>query len=186
MTISVFIKTKEFINKQISIMFRKILILLSVAASMFSCNDLDPQPVRSKYYEKDMELNEKYFDKVCGEWYNEKTSETERVYESLSLTSDNKCVFTVKSESREIVKINGTDTYTDWETQLDETQTGTWKLCYSDLDEGLEPYLSLNIRNQSDYILAQYCLFNGVDEDNLFVRLLFFDSLKRGHSEPSF
>lgn len=167
-------------------MLRKIIMLAVAVLLALSCSDLDPQPVRSKYYEADLELNEKYFDKVCGEWYNEKIDDTKKIYESLKLTSDKNCVLTIKVMSRKIVKIDGVDTYTDWELTFDETQSGTWVLGYSDFNDSTEPYLQLNIRGESNYTLSNFYPFNGVDDTSLLVELIFFNQLKRGHEEPSF
>lgn len=155
--------------------------MFAVAAMLIqACNGLDPKEVKSKYHEKNEELNELYFDKVCGEWYNVEDSSTWRYYENLVLTPNHECTYTQKFESRSIVKVNGVDTYTDWETSWDYTQTGgEWKLCYSNHNDGAAPYLRLDFNH-----LTEYKLFYGADDNNLYVQTFRFDNLKRRQQEP--
>lgn len=178
---------KKFINPLPINMFRKFLIFLSATLLTLSCNDLDPKPVLSKYHEEDMELNDKFFNKACGKWYNEKENDKLKAYESLELTSDKRCVYTLKTCSRKIVKINGVDTYTDWETVYDETEEGTWELKYSDMTGSAMPYLYMTVRNDNGYLISSgYHLFKGADDTTLNVTMTVFDSFTRGDKEPEF
>lgn len=168
-------------------MLKRALMLLSAAMLMFSCGDLDPQPVRPMYYEIDKELNEKFFDKVCGEWHNEKADETKKTYEYLKLDPDSRYTRHIRIMSRKWVKINGVETLTDWEISIDETISGNrWELAHSSFDGSVKPYIQLEAEageHSTSYVLY---LFNGADETTLYVETGLFDSLKRGFAEPGF
>lgn len=162
-------------------------MLLSAAMLMFSCGDLDPQPVRPMYYEIDKELNEKFFDKVCGEWHNEKADETKKTYEHLKLDPDSRYTRHIRVASRERVKINGVETLTDWEISIDETTSGNrWGLAHHDLSQGVCPCIELEITLEHHGTSRLVCPFSGADDTTMHVETGLFDSLKRGFAEPGF
>lgn len=168
-------------------MLKRILMLLPAAMLMFSCSDLDPQPVKPMYYEIDKELNEKYFDKVCGEWHNENAGETKKAYEYLRLEPDSRYTRHIRIMSRKWVKINGVEMLTDWEISTDKTISGNrWKLAHSSFDGSVKPYVQLETEAGEHSTSNALYLFNGADETTLHIETGLFDSLKRGFAEPGF
>ena len=175
-----FDKRTKTINKETMSMFKRIITFALLLTLLFSCSDLDPQPVKEPYEKQTAELNEKYFDKVCGEWSNSEEKDLSRRYEYLRLTSDEKCTYTRKLVKREKVLIDGEEKLTDWQTAYEDTGYGTWKLGYSDFSGDAMPYLKVMTEDAEGHTSVNaYFEFNGADDEFLYVRCSFFDRLKR-------
>lgn len=99
-------------------------IFLIAAIGLCSCDGAEPHIIVTEANKATKELNEKYFDITCGEWYNEKSDSLMKIYEYISLGKDRKNVHITKIATREIVKINGKDTYTDWRISINDTTEG--------------------------------------------------------------
>lgn len=71
-------------------MVKKFFIFLIVAIGLCSCDGAEPHLIVTEANKATKELNEKYFDITCGEWYNEVSDSTGKIYEYIYLGKDRK------------------------------------------------------------------------------------------------
>ena len=69
---------------------------------------------------------------MVGTWHCESISDTQRYFEQLTFNADGTLTGMRKWQFRKLVKIDGEQRYTDWESEdiLEGTFSGTWKLKY--------------------------------------------------------
>lgn len=167
-------------------MVKNFFIFLIVAIGLCSCDGAEPHLIITEANKATKELNEKYFDITCGEWYNEVSDSTGKIYEYIYLGKDRKNVHITKIVTREIVKINGKDTYTDWRILKNDTTKGSWKLCCIDESGELMPYIEIGTDHGNGQITTRFGHFYHADANELHADVFYFDKMKRGKAEPSF
>lgn len=167
-------------------MVKNFFIFLIVAIGLCSCDSPDAHLIVTEADKATKELNEKYFDITCGEWYSERSDSTQKIYEYISLGKDRKNVHITKIATREIVKINGKDTYTDWQILISDTTQGDWKLCCIDENVELMPYIEIETDHGNGQITTRIGHFYHADANELHADVFYFDKMKRGKAEPSF
>lgn len=167
-------------------MVKNFFIFLIAAIGLCSCDSLDAHLIITEANKATKELNEKYFDITCGEWYNEKSDSLMKIYEYISLGKDRKNVHITKIATREIVKINGKDTYTDWQILISDTTQGDWELCCIEENGELTPYIEIETDHGNGQITTRIGHFYHADANELHADVFYFDKMKRGKAEPSF
>ncbi len=167
-------------------MVKKFFIFLIVAIGLCSCDGAEPHLIVTEANKATKELNEKYFDITCGEWYNEVSDSTGKIYEYIYLGKDRQNVHITKIATREIVKINGKDTYTDWRILKNDTTKGDWKLYCTEENGNLTPYIEIEIYYGNNCANGRIGHFYHADANELHADVFYFDKMKRGKAEPSF
>lgn len=66
-------------------MVKNFFIFLIAAIGLCSCDGAEPHLIITEANKATKELNEKYFDITCGEWYNEVSDSTGKIYEYIYL-----------------------------------------------------------------------------------------------------
>ena len=160
-------------------------IFLIAAIGLCSCDSPDAHLIVTEADKATKELNEKYFDITCGEWYNEKSDSLMKIYEYIKLGKDRKNVHITKIATRKIEEINGIKTYSNWEIFQNDTTTGNWELCCTDRDGELTQWIAIEIAYENGAI-RRFGHFYHADANELHTDIFYSDKMKRGKAEPSF
>ena len=166
----------------------KALILFLAPLALAACSS-DPEWADPEAHEKTVQLNEQYGQLMVGTWHCESISDTQRYFEQLTFNADGTLTGMRKWQFRKLVKIDGEQRYTDWESEdiLEGTFSGTWKLKYYS-PEGMtgekRNCLLLNAPNIAtfDYADETTLRFEGFyfkDDDGMI-------TFQRGDAAPSF
>jgi hypothetical protein len=112
--------------------FWKIAFVMLAAFSLASCSSDEPRYADPEAHEKTVQLNEQYGQLMVGTWHCESISDTQRYFEQLTFNADGTLTGMRKWQFRKLVKTDGEQRYTDWESEdiLEGTFSGTWKLRY--------------------------------------------------------
>ena len=110
----------------------RIAFVMLAAFSLASCSSDEPRYADPEAHEKTVQLNEQYGPLMVGTWHYENISDTQRYFERLTFQADGTLTGMRKWQFRKLVKIDGEQRYTDWESEdiLEGTFSGTWKLRY--------------------------------------------------------
>ena len=146
-------------------MVKNFFIFLIAAIGLCSCDGAEPHLIVTEANKATKELNEKYFDITCGEWYNEVSDSTGKIYEYIYL---------------------GKDTYTDWRILKNDTTKGDWKLYCIEENGNLTPYIEIEIYYGNNCANGRIGHFYHADANELHADVFYFDKMKRGKAEPSF
>lgn len=146
-------------------MVKNFFIFLIAAIGLCSCDGAEPHLIITEANKATKELNEKYFDITCGEWYNEVSDSTGKIYEYIYL---------------------GKDTYTDWRILKNDTTKGDWKLYCIEENGNLTPYIEIEIYYGNNCANGRIGHFYHADANELHADVFYFDKMKRGKAEPSF
>ena len=112
--------------------FWKIAFVMLAAFSLASCSSDEPRYADPEAHEKTVQLNEQYGQLMVGTWHCESISDTQRYFEQLTFNADGTLTGMRKWQFRKLVKTDGEQRYTDWESEdiLEGTFTGTWQLVW--------------------------------------------------------
>ena len=174
--------------------------MMLAAFSLASCSS-NPEWADPEAHEKTEQLQEQYMTYIVGTWHIESVRYNVRFYESVTFIEDGTLKGLRKWQSRELVRIDGKEQYTDWQDVDGEngTFTGEWKLSWSrdavlsgnrlvltaDFDEEFDRpspvAYSLNARfinaDETTLSIVGGIVHNGADESTVYTR---------GEAKPSF
>lgn len=111
---------------------KSILILLAIMAIAVVFNSCEKEQEVNPYIQLTKELQTKYNNFVVGDWKYEEESDKKKETVFLSLREDGSMYCHDVYNKREEVMIGGVPTLTDWETVLDEEESGHWTLRYNE------------------------------------------------------
>ena len=94
----------------------KALILFLAPLALAACSS-DPEWADPEAHEKTVQLNEQYGSFMVGTWHYENISNTQRCFEQLTFNADGTLTGMRKWQFRKLVKIDGEQRYTDWESE---------------------------------------------------------------------
>ena len=178
----------------------KALILFLAPLALAACSS-DPEWADPEAHEKTVQLNEQYGQLMVGTWHCESISDTQRYFEQLTFNADGTLTGMRKWQFRKLVKIDGEQRYTDWESEdiLEGTFSGTWKLryyspegmtgekrnClllnapYDDTNSHLMAYSNIATFDYADETTLRFEGFYFKDDDGMI-------TFQRGDTAPSF
>lgn len=177
---------------------KNVLWILMTVFLLMSCSH-EPKWADEEEHDKTEQLFQKYGKLIIGTWHYERTSEKHRFFEKLTFMADGTLTGSRKWQMRELVTVDGKETYTDWE-DLDMgngTFSGHWSLGWqrsenpadgnylslvAGFDEPESPYMAYSSRNRFDSVDEKRLRFKNND---LFNRDDWTD-YTRGDATPSF
>ena len=179
----------------------KLLSILIVVHVLASCSSDEPRYADPEAHEKTVQLNEQYGQLMVGTWHCESISDTQRYFEQLTFNADGTLTGMRKWQFRKLVKIDGEQRYTNWESEdiLEGTFSGTWKLkyyspegmtgekrnClllnapYDDTNSHLMAYSNIATFDYADETTLRFEGFYFKDDDGMI-------TFQRGDTAPSF
>ena len=179
----------------------RIIFMMLAAFSLASCGSDEPRYADPEAHEKTEQLNEQYGPLLVGTWHCESISDTQRYFEQLTFNADGTLTGMRKWQFRKLVKIDGEQRYTDWESEdiLEGTFSGTWKLRYYS-PEGMTGekrnclLLNAPYDDTNSHLMAysNIATFDYADETTLRFEGFYFKdddgriTFQRGDADPSF
>ena len=179
----------------------RIAFMMLAAFYLASCGSDEPRYADPEAHEKTAQLNEQYGPLMVGTWHYENISNTQRCFEQLTFNADGTLTGMRKWQFRKLVKIDGEQRYTDWESEdiLEGTFSGTWKLkyyspegmtgekrnClllnapYDDTNSHLMAYSNIATFDYADETTLRFEGFYFKDDDGMI-------TFQRGDVDPSF
>ena len=148
----------------------------------FGSCDNDAEWADSESHEKEVEINNQYYEAIVGDWYRQDSTNVRKFYWGLHFNADGSMTSLMKFAKRDTVMVNGTPTLTDWRTVLNDSAGGSWSLKVRRIEEnkGFAQYF---------YTFTDYPLllpFSGIDGDTLRVEYLDIKYVVRGKKQPDF
>ena len=110
----------------------RIAFVMLAAFFLTSCSSDEPRYADPEAHEKTVQLNGQYGQLMIGTWHCESISDKQRYFELLTFNANGTLTGMRKWQFRKLVKNDGVQRYTDWESEdiLEGTFSGTWKLRY--------------------------------------------------------
>ena len=171
--------------------------VMLAALALVSCGSDDPVWADPEAHDKTEQLQEQYSPFIVGTWHYEKAFDEKRAFEQLTFNADGTLSGIRVWQTRQVVTINGQETYTDWEDMPYEngTFTGTWSLQWERNMSGVGEnrlFLYAQWDEQSPvYAYSHICLFGFANATNLQFAGWWQNSdgwtiYERGKAEPTF
>ncbi len=161
-------------------MKKEFIICILTAALMAACG-LDPEPADPELREASLEVKEKYEPILTGEWYFDTTFSDKLIYkESLKLGADHSFTHSIKFMQRDLVTINGEETYTDWEIHNDSS-AGSWRATAYRDDEtkAIKKRLTLTNEYATGTVSIFLLTFTEANDTAIFLKNYYVPRLKR-------
>lgn len=113
---------------------KSIFVLAISLIVITACSHDEDDSAYMETQRKTAELREQFASKMVGTWYMEHISDKHKYFELLELKDDGTMTGKRRWLSRDLVKIEGEEKYTDWEevVEMNGSFVGTWDLRWED------------------------------------------------------